>query len=111
MEGVEADDYRRSEALLSLIKVTKRHLRPGDEIPVGYRSFPVVVMADEAAGPYSPRSLAVKLRQDDIDGWTRHALLRAAAWGRFAQSAPTAGVAPARQQCRPGARERPARHE
>jgi uncharacterized HhH-GPD family protein len=83
VEGVEADDFQRSEALLSLIKVTKRHLRSGDEVPAGYRSLPVVVMADEAAGPYSPHSLAVKLRQDDIDGWTRHALLRAAAWGRL----------------------------
>lgn len=80
VEGVEADDFDRSECLLSLIKVTKRHLRPGDAVPAGYASLPVVVMADEAAGPYS---LAVKLRQDDVDGWTRHALLRAAAWGRL----------------------------
>ncbi len=43
----------------------------------------VVVMADELVGPHSFRSLAVKLRQDDVDGWTRHALLRAAAWGRL----------------------------
>src|SRR5207248_8360722 len=42
-------------------------------------------MADEASGPYSPRSLAVKLRQDDIEGWTRHAVLRAAAWGHLEQ--------------------------
>jgi hypothetical protein len=35
VEGVEADDFDQSEALLSLIKVTKRHLRPGDEIPPG----------------------------------------------------------------------------
>jgi uncharacterized HhH-GPD family protein len=83
VEGVEADDFSRSECLLSLIKIAKRHLRPGDAVPAGYEAFPVVVMADEAAGPHSPRSLAVKLRQDDIAGWTRHALLRAAAWGRL----------------------------
>jgi uncharacterized HhH-GPD family protein len=83
VEGVEADDFNRSESLLSLIKVTKRHVRPGDALPPGYRSFSIVVMADEAAGPRSPRSLAVKLRQDDIDGWTRHAVLRAAARGRL----------------------------
>jgi hypothetical protein len=40
-------------------------------------------MSDDAAGPYSPRSLAVRLRQDDVEGWTRHALLRAIAWGRL----------------------------
>jgi uncharacterized HhH-GPD family protein len=83
VEGVEADDFDRSESLLSLIKVTKRHLRPGDPVPSGYRSFVVAVMSQEASGPYSPRSLAVKIRQDDVDGWTRHALLRAAAWGRL----------------------------
>lgn len=83
VEGVEADDFSRSECLLSLIKVAKRHLRPGDAVPAGYEAFPVVVVADEAAGPYSPRSLALKLRQDDIAGSTRHALLRAAAWGRL----------------------------
>jgi uncharacterized HhH-GPD family protein len=83
VEGVEADDFDRSESFLSLIKVTKRHLRPGDALPPGYQSFPIVVMADEASGPYSPRSLAVKLRQDDVEGWTRHALLRAVAWGRL----------------------------
>ena len=83
VEGVEADDFDLSDCLLSLIKVTKRHLRPDNAIPPGYSSFPIVVMADRACGPYSPRSLAVKLRQDDIDGWTRHALLRAAAWGRL----------------------------
>ena len=66
---------------MSLIKVTKSHIRPGGRVPAGYAAFSVGVMADEASGPYSPRSLAVKLRQDDIEGWTRHAVLRAAAWG------------------------------
>ena len=83
VEGVGADDFDRSSALLSLIKISKRHLRLGDAVPAGYQSFPVVVMAEEVTGAYSPRSLAVKLRQDDIDGWTRHALLRALAWGRL----------------------------
>ncbi len=71
VEGVGADDFEQSVSLLSLLKVTKRHLRPGD-VP-----STIVVMGDEAAGPYSPRSLAVKLREDDINGLTRHALIRA----------------------------------
>jgi len=83
VEGVGADDFDHTACLLSLIKVTKRHLRPGDDIPPGYGSLPIVVMADEVVGPYSPRSLAVKLRQDDVDGWLRHALLRAASSGRL----------------------------
>ena len=83
VEGVEADDFTRSQSLLSLIKVTKRHLRPTDPLPSEYAGFTVGVMSEEAAGRYSPRSLAVKIRLDDIEGWSRHALLRAAAWGRL----------------------------
>jgi uncharacterized HhH-GPD family protein len=94
VEGVEADDYSRSESLLSLVKVTKRHLRPGDAVPSGYAAFTVVVMADAAEGPNSPRSLAIKLRQDDVDGWTRHALLRATAWGRIHTRAPRLSLPP-----------------
>lgn len=86
VEGVEADDFGVSEALVSLIKVSKRHIRPGEPLPPGYGAFNVVVLAEAAAGPYSPRSLAVKLRLDDIEGWTRHALLRASAWGRLRAS-------------------------
>ena len=83
VEGVEADDFTRSQSLLSLIKVTKRHLRPTDPLPPEYAGFTVGVMSEEAAGRYSPRSRAVKIRLDDIEGWSRHTLLRAAAWGRL----------------------------
>ena len=83
VEGVEADDFSRSDALLSLIKVTKRHVRPGGALPPGYAPFQTAVMSDEIVAPYSPHSLAVKLRTDDVGGWTRHALLRAHAWGRL----------------------------
>ncbi|MBA4181721.1 MAG: hypothetical protein C0506_14120 [Anaerolinea sp.] len=86
VEGVEADDFGASEALVSLIKAGKRHIRPGEPLPGGYGVFNVVVLAEAVAGPYSPRSLAVKLRLDDIEGWTRHALLRAKAWGRLGSS-------------------------
>jgi uncharacterized HhH-GPD family protein len=103
VEGVEADDFPRSHCLMSLIKVTKRHLRWADRVPAGYRGLQLALMSDEIAAPYSPRSLAVKLRQDDIAGWARHAVLRATAWGvvprvreRIALPASTsAGPAPA----------------
>ena len=84
VEGVEADDFDQSQSLLSLIKITKKHLRPGDDVPSEYAGFVIAVFADEVVGPYSYGSLAVKLRVDDIESWTRHALLRAAAWGRLA---------------------------
>ena len=42
----------------------------------------MAVFADEVLGPHSFNSLAVKLRLDDVEGWSRHALLRSAAWGR-----------------------------
>jgi hypothetical protein len=35
VEGVEADDFGTTECLLSLIKLTKRHLRSGDAVPAG----------------------------------------------------------------------------
>jgi uncharacterized HhH-GPD family protein len=86
VEGVEAEDFDQSQSLLSLIKVTKKHLRPGDEPPAEYAGFVVAVFADEVVGPHSFGSLAVKLRLDDVEGWARHALLRAAAWGRLSKS-------------------------
>lgn len=85
VEGVEADDFAHSQSLLSLIKVTKQRLRPTDALPPEYSGFTIGVMSEEAAGRYSPRSLAVKIRLDDIDGWSRHALIRAAAWGRLSR--------------------------
>ena len=42
VEGVEADDFAHSQSLLSLIKVTKRHLRPTDPLPL---SIPVSLSA------------------------------------------------------------------
>jgi hypothetical protein len=94
VEGVEADDFKESEALLSLIKVTKKHLRRGDPIPVGYAALPIALMSEEISAPNSPSSLAVKLRQDDIEGWTRHAILRASAWGRLRHRSPRASLPP-----------------
>ena len=87
VEGVGADDYDQSGALLSLIKVTKKQLRPHEPVPEGYSQFHVVVMAEAVSGPYSPRSRAVKIREDDVDAWAHHAILRAWAWGRLTQAA------------------------
>jgi uncharacterized HhH-GPD family protein len=83
VEGVEADDFHQSQSLLSLIKITKKHLQPREIVPREYADFHIVVFAEEVVGPYAYGSLAVKLRWDDIEGWIRHALLRAVAWGRL----------------------------
>ena len=52
-------------------------------MPPRYAGFAVVVMAGEVQDPHSFSSLAVKLPLDDVTSWTRHALLRAAAWNRL----------------------------
>jgi len=83
VEGVEADDFSTSQSLVSLIKTTKKHLRIGDPLPPEYEPFPIAVFADEVVGPHSFHSLAVKLPVDDVEGWSGHALLRSAAWGRL----------------------------
>ena len=111
VEGVEADDYARSRSLLSLIKVTKRHLRPTDSLPPEYAGFTVGVMSEEAAGRYSPRSLAVKIRLDDIEGWSRHALFRSAAWGRLGTERRLRSSLPATTAPGPGPEEIPARSD
>ena len=109
VEGVEADDFAHSRSLLSLIKVTKRHLRPTDPLPPKYAGFTVGVMSEEAAGRYSPRSLAVKIRLDDIEGWSRHALFRSAAWGRLGTERRLRSSLPATTAPGPGPEEIPAR--
>ena len=85
VEGVEADDFGRSQGLLSLLKVgnTKKHLRPPAPKPSGYEDMAVVVMDKEIRAPRVPASLGVKIGLDDLEGWSRHALLRATALGRI----------------------------
>ena len=111
VEGVEADDFARSQSLLSLIKVTKRHLRPTDPLPPEYSGFTVGVMSEEAPGRYSPRSLAVKIRLDDIEGWSRHALLCSAAWGRLRSERRPRSSLPATTAPGPGPEKIPARSD
>ena len=56
VEGVEADDFGQSQSLLSLIKVTKKHLRPGDNVPPEYAGFVIAVFADEVTATSPPRT-------------------------------------------------------
>jgi len=88
VEGVEADDYPVSQSLLSRLRRSGRALaRTLDQVPAGYDSFEIVQHWRELDAPYSPSCLAVKLREDDLPGWARHAWLRRGL-SRGAQGAP-----------------------
>ena len=67
VEGVEADDYEMSQALLNRIKVEKQNVRPGESVPAGYEELNIVSHREEIDAPYSPYYLAVKIAQDDIE--------------------------------------------
>ena len=78
VEGVEADDYERSQALITRIKRSDRKLaRNLAEVPPGYEGFLIVNHRDEIDAPYSPNGLAVKIRDDDMEAWISAAVLRA----------------------------------
>ncbi len=82
VEGVASDDYEYSAALISLIRLGgKAHVRSLDELPVGYAGFEIVRQSDEINAKWVPQSLSVKLFEDDLEGWARHAILRAKSKG------------------------------
>jgi uncharacterized HhH-GPD family protein len=77
VEGVAPDDYDESGALLSLLRIGGgSHVRELTELPVGYAGFTIVRQSDEIIAKHSPSSLAVKILEDDLPGWARHAILR-----------------------------------
>lgn len=79
VEGVPADDFERSQGLLSLIKPWKGHslARELSDVPAAYQGLEIVDHRTEINAPYSKRCLAVKIRIDDLDSWAR------AAWARL----------------------------
>lgn len=82
VEGVEADDYSRSRALLSVLRSPDgKHCRADSDVPAGYAGFRIVVHRDELDAKRSPRSLAVKVVEDDFASWAVHAVIRAASFG------------------------------
>jgi hypothetical protein len=77
VEGVEADDYPASQALISRLRRPGRAtVRTREEVPIGYKGFEIVEHRREIDAPYSPQCLAVKIREDDLASWARHAWLR-----------------------------------
>jgi uncharacterized HhH-GPD family protein len=97
VEGVEADDYPVSRALLSRLRRAGRALaRTPDQVPAGYESFEIVQHWRELDAPYSPACLAVKLREDDLPGWALHAWLRRELSRRAGGTSPAAPTTPRR---------------
>ena len=96
VEGVEADDYPRTRGLVSGIRTGKAFLRPGDPVPDDYRDFPIVDHSVEIDAPRTRRILAVKLAEDDVEPWSRLALLRAVAWDRLGPQRTRQRLRPAR---------------
>jgi uncharacterized HhH-GPD family protein len=77
VEGVEADDYPTTRALLSLLrKGGSAHLKTRDEVPKEYSEFEVVEHRREIEAKWSRHALAVKIREDDLLKWGVHAWLR-----------------------------------
>lgn len=87
VEGVEADDYPTSQALVSRIRKPGRSTaKTPEEVPPGYEALHVVRHRVEIEAPYSPDCMAVKVREDDLTAWATHAWLRSRlrrknAWG------------------------------
>lgn len=89
VEGVEADDYGSSRALLSLLRrPDKKHARSDADVPPHYDDFLIIDHRSEISAPYSPRSLAVKIVEGNIAAWATHAAICAVLSGRLPKSRP-----------------------
>ena len=90
VEGVEADDYPSSQALISRLRRPGRaNAQTWEQIPAGYEGFEIVEHRREIDAPYSPQCLAVKIREDDLASWALHAWLRSQLPRKATGSTPT----------------------
>lgn len=78
VEGTATDDYPTARTLVSMVKQGRRDVVEVSELPSGYAGMDVVVHREVVTGPGARQGLAVRLREDDVAGWGRHALLRLA---------------------------------
>lgn len=77
VEFAGANDYDSTRRLASLIKLpSRRQLRPGEAIPLEYQGFETAVYSEIVNGPNARNGLAVVVRDDDVNGMARHALIR-----------------------------------
>lgn len=84
VEGVAADDFDRSNALVSLIKIGASHqlAKEPSDVPPEYSDFEIVDHRVQIDAPYSKRCLALKIAVDDVNCWSHHAVHRFIAQGR-----------------------------
>jgi hypothetical protein len=76
VEATAEDAYARSHKLVSLIKGSdRRDIRELLDLPSGYDGFEVIRQTEAIDAPYVRSSLVVRLAEDDLIGWARHALL------------------------------------
>ena len=77
VEGVEADDYPATQALISLLRYPDKTLvRTIAEVPAEYDGFQLADHRREIDAKGSRYSIAVKIREDDLVSWGVHAWLR-----------------------------------
>jgi hypothetical protein len=77
VEGVEADDYPATRALISRLKRDDKTVaRNPADVPQGYERFELVEHQSEIDAKYVPHCIAVKIREDDLIAWAVHAWLR-----------------------------------
>jgi len=78
VEGAEAEDYANTRDIVSILKRagSNHDARSPDEIDPAYSTFRVVFHRDAITATNARRGLAVRIREDDLDSWAKHALLR-----------------------------------
>ena len=92
VEGVGADDFEASHALLSLIKTPRGAMvRTPSDVPAVYRSLEVVRFREHLDAPYARNGMAARIRVDDLAAWAFHALIRRS--GKRDEISGTAGLA------------------
>lgn len=77
VEFVGADDFDRSEMMVSLVKrANGKHLRPGGPIPSEYKRLRIQPYRDHVTGRYASTNLAVVCSVKELGVMVEHALLR-----------------------------------
>jgi len=73
-----ADDFDRSELMVSVIKtVDRKQLRPDDPVPFEYSGFRIEPYRTHIDEPGTSKNMVVVCKQDDLQTMAQHALIRA----------------------------------
>jgi hypothetical protein len=60
----------------------RQHVKSTTEVPAGYQAFDVVPLDTVVSGKGVFGGYSVRIREDDLAMWARHALLRVRSKGR-----------------------------